>query len=105
MNRKRKIPNLQIFSSGSIASSLLVNSEEFKAATYNEALSAIHSSISLNKQTATLVELGHTGKFIDINKNEWVSSLSQELKYFEGTNEYEKCAKCVSLIEKINKKI
>jgi len=103
MNRKRKIPNLQIFASGSIATSALVNSEEFKSATYNETLSAIHSSISLNKQTATLVELGHTGKFIDINKNEWVSSLSQALKYFENKSEYEKCAKCVSLIEKINK--
>jgi len=62
-----------------------------------ENYSTLHSDpIQILKISTELVDYS-----INLDRNKFITSLNKCIKFFESTEEYEKCQECVDLISKI----
>lgn len=60
-----------------------------------------HYSKFKGAKSAELFEIKELDKIVSIPRSEWKTSLSASMSYFEKKQDYERCAECKSLIDKI----
>ena len=97
----RKIPSLNIMVNGNIDIDTLSRIPEFMKTIQNETLYAIQEGLNKNKQSVSLFEINHSGYYIDLERENWKSSLEHILNHFEKDEDYNKCIQCRDLIEKL----
>lgn len=65
---------------------------------YNRIVQAIAEGVMFGIDTLRLFELNGTGVYITSKRTNWKAGLVPALKYFEDTEEYEKCSKVRDLM-------
>ena len=68
---------------------------------YNRVLIAVGEGIEADKKVIRLFELNGTGVYLTSEKEDWIPGLVNAEKYFIGSEDYEKCALCVELLNKL----
>lgn len=75
--------------------------EGFKKIVLNEALEAIEHAINGKKKEVDLFELKDDCCYLVLDKQYYKPVLDKALKYFEIRQEFEKCARCKTLLDKM----
>lgn len=68
---------------------------------FNRVLVAVREGIESGRNVIRLFELNGTGVYLTSEKADWKSGLDNAEKYFLTTEEYEKCAVCQELKNKL----
>jgi hypothetical protein len=74
---------------------------------YDYILSSIKESyLDPSKSTAEIIKITINNDDYNINltRDKFANSLDRAIKYYEETEEYEKCAECLKIINHLNKK-
>ena len=74
---------------------------DFVDLVYDETFKCIEHAIENKKTRALLFEVNESGVYLTIDDNEYETSLLSVLKYYENTEQYEKCIKVNKLIKSI----
>jgi hypothetical protein len=99
---KRKIPNLNISVNGAYQLDCLLDHPDFNRVIFNEIVTAVKEGIENKKSTVTLFEINESGFVVDLDKENWNSSLDSAISFFEKQENYEKCHECSNLKNQIN---
>jgi len=94
----RKIPIIKL-SPGYSNYDALLELPEVKEKLIGEVVIAVEEAIKTNKKKISLVEIGGSGYYIEIGKEQFKSSLENALQYFLKKEEYKGCIKCRDLIK------
>jgi protein-arginine kinase activator protein McsA len=94
----RRIPIIKI-NPGQVDYDNLLEIPELKERIIGEVIIAIKEAVKNNKKKASIVEIGGTGYYIEIEKNQFKPSLENALKHFVKKEEYDKCIECRDLIK------
>ena len=73
-----------------------------KEVVIEEVIVAIKEAIKTKKTSISLFEVANSGYYIELVKEQFKSSLESALEYFLEKEEYNRCAECRDLINKIN---
>ena len=68
---------------------------------YNRVIVAVKEGLESNRDTIRLFELNGTGVYLTSEREDWVPGLESAEKFFLSKEEYEKCAVCVELKNKL----
>jgi len=74
---------------------------DFVDLVYDETFECIKHAVKNKKTRALLFEVNESGVYLTINDTEYETSLLSVLKYYENTEQYEKCIKVNKLIKSI----
>lgn len=64
-------------------------------------ISANYSDLTLNQVTVVKISINDTDYSINLSRDKFISGLNGAITFYESTEEYEKCAECLKLIEAI----
>ena len=78
--------------------------EENQEMVHDRIVTAVKEAVKLNRNVIRLFELSGSGVFITSNKRDWISGLEKALGYYQGIENYEKCATIKMLINKLHEK-
>ena len=99
---KRKIPVFRVSVQSGADYSQLEEYPEVKEVVIEEVIVAIKEAIKTKKTSISLFEVANSGYYIELKKEQFKSSLESALEYFIEREEYNRCAECRDLINKIN---
>lgn len=92
--KQSPIPTIPVFDE-SEAEEFFENNQEF---IYNRIVQAVAEGMMFDKDSLRLFELNGTGAYMTSDRPYWKSGLEPALKYFEDTEQYEKCIKVRDLM-------
>jgi hypothetical protein len=72
---------------------------------FDRILNAVEEGINTKKKKIKLFQISNTGVFIDSLKRDWPSGIRVAHQYFLEIEDYEKCNKCISLLDKLKSKL
>ena len=98
---KRKIPVFKVSIMGDGDYEEIVNIPEVKEAVLDEVLSAIKEGVEKKKKSISLFSLANTDYYIELDRQEWSTSLNKALDFYVKGENYSKCIECRDLIKKI----
>jgi hypothetical protein len=99
---KRKIPVFRVSVQSGADYSQLEKHPEVKEVVIEEVIVAIKEAIKTKKTSISLFEVANSGYYIELKKEQFKPSLESALEYFLEKEEYNRCAECRDLINKIN---
>ena len=99
---KRKIPVFRVSVQSGADYSQLEEHPGVKEVVIEEVIVAIKEAIKTKKTSISLFEVANSGYYIELKKEQFKSSLESALEYFLEKEEYNRCAECRDLINKIN---
>jgi len=94
---KRKVPVIKI----NIPYDQFSEIPEVKQVVIEEVVYAIKEGINENKKKISLFEIAGSEYYIDLEKDQWKSSLEKAIEYFVEKEEYDNCIECRDLISKL----
>ena len=98
---KRKITSIEISYSNKRELKELSNKEEFRGIIMRDSFKAIKDAIKNNYTTIELFNIVNLSVIIKLSSLYFPTALKRISNYFEGNEEYEKCAEIKQLINKI----
>tara|TARA_R100001509_G_scaffold117657_1_gene72286 strand:+ start:163 stop:483 length:321 start_codon:yes stop_codon:yes gene_type:complete len=101
--KKRKITNIEISYSNKRELKELSNKEEFQNIIMRDSFKAIKEAIKNNLKTVELFNIVNLSIIIKISSLYYPSALKKISKYFEGNEEYEKCAEIKVILNNLEK--
>ena len=99
---KRKIPVFRVSVQAGADYSQLEEHPEVKEVVIEEVIVAIKEAIKTKKTSISLFEVANSGYYIELKKEQFKPSLENALEYFLEREEYNRCAECRDLINKID---
>jgi hypothetical protein len=99
---KRKIPVFRVSVQSGADYSQLEEHPEVKEIVIEEVIVAIKEAIKTKKTSISLFEVANSGYYIELKKEQFKPSLENALEYFLEKEEYNRCAECRDLINKID---
>lgn len=99
---KRKIPVFRVSVQSGADYSQLKEHPGVKEVVIEEVIVAIKEAIKTKKTSISLFEVANSGYYIELKKEQFKPSLENALEYFLEREEYNRCAECRDLINKIN---
>jgi hypothetical protein len=72
---------------------------------FDRILNAVEEGINTKKKKIKLFQISNTGVFIDSLKRDWPSGIRVAHQYFLEIEDYDKCNKCISLLDKLKSKL
>jgi len=100
---KRKIPLFKVkISPGSLYDYNAISTiPEIVQIVIDETILAIEEGIEKNKKSIFLFEIADTEFYIELKKDNWKSSLEKAIEYYVEKEDYNKCAECKKLLDKL----
>lgn len=98
---RRKIPVFRVNLPPGMSYSALTEIPEIVEIVLDETVVAIKEGITKNKKTIPLFEVANSEYYIELTKDKWKSSLEKAMQYYLGKEQYNKCAECRDLINKL----
>jgi hypothetical protein len=99
---KRKIPVFRVSVQSGADYGQLEEHPGVKEVVIEEVIVAIKEAIKTKKTSISLFEVANSGYYIELKKEQFKSSLESALEYFIEKEEYNRCAECRDLINKID---
>jgi hypothetical protein len=99
---KRKIPVFRVSVQAGADYSQLEEHPGVKEVVIEEVIVAIKEAIKTKKTSISLFEVANSGYYIELKKEQFKPSLENALEYFLEKEEYNRCAECRDLINKID---
>ena len=99
--KKRKVTSIEISYSSKRELKELSNKETFRGVIMRDSFKAIKDAIKNNNTTIELFNIVNLSVIIKLSSLYFPSALSKISRYFEETEEYEKCAEIKQLIKNI----
>lgn len=99
--KKRRIPVFNIYIEPGADYDRLIEIPEIKEIVIDELLIALDEAVNKRKKSINLFEITNSGYYIELKKTEYKTSLEKVLAHFIEKEEYDKCAKCRDLINKL----
>jgi hypothetical protein len=103
VTRNRKPPRAVFHGTPNIKAEDFKDSEQLKLLLNKEIPIAIYDAILRKKKSASIFEINNSSNFLDINKDQWASSLEWCLSYYIELEDYAECTKIQSTIDKLRK--
>ena len=101
LNMRRKAPLFRLSAHQGVDYSILTENEKVKEAIIVETITAIKEGIYKNKKSTPIFEIADANCYIEIERSQWESALKTVLEYYIEKEEYDMCAECRDLIEKL----
>lgn len=98
---KRDVPVLRISLTHGNDYDKICEVPEFKHIVMHELVVAVKDGIIKNRKTIELFEISDTKMCLNIEKENWKSSLNQAMEYFTSLENYDKCVECRELIKQL----
>lgn len=98
---KRRVPIIRISLTKDADYDKICEVPEFKNVVMHELVIAVKDGIRKNKKTIELFEISDTKMCLNIEKEDWKSSLNQAMEYFSSMENYDKCVECRELIKQL----
>ena len=105
MGRKKKtreILTLEILYDEKEALNELIGSQDFHQLLLDEAIKVIEESIKNKKTEVKLFLISNLDCFIILEKSNFPKVLSKAIEFYEGKEDYDKCAELVKLKKEVN---
>jgi len=100
--KKRRIPTLKLSTSSDVDYSEIINIPGVKDTVMEELVLAIKEGMSKKKKSISLFALADTDYYINIEKEQWSTSLNNALNYYVGIEDYDKCVECRNILNKLS---
>jgi hypothetical protein len=98
---KRKIPVFKVSIMGDGDYTEIINIPEVKEVVLDEVLIAIKEGVVKKKKSISLFSLANTDYYVELDRQEWSTSLNKALDFYVNGENYSKCIECRDLINKI----
>ena len=98
---KRKVPVFRVSARPGTSYDNLTRVPELTEIVIEETISAIKEGIKKNKKSIPLFEIAGSDCYIELEKNNWKSSLENAIEYYIEKEEYSKCVECRDLINQL----
>jgi hypothetical protein len=98
---KRKVPKFRVNLGPGASYDMLTEVPEVIQIVIDETVVAIKEGITKNKKSINLFEISNSDFYIELKKDQWKTSLEKALEYYIEKEEYEMCAECRDLINKL----
>jgi len=72
---------------------------------FDRILEAVEEGIMNKKKKIKLFQISNTGVYIDSLKRDWPAGLRVAHEYFLEVEDYDKCKKCIDLLDKLKAKL
>ena len=92
--KQSPIPTIPVFDEEE-AEEFFEDNQDF---VYNRIVQAVAEGVMFGVDSLRLFELNGTGTYMTSNRIDWKSGLQPALKYYESTEQYEKCGKVRDLM-------
>lgn len=99
---KRKIPIFRVSMTPEVDYSQISKMPKVEESVIKELVIAIKDGIKKRKKVIPLFDISYTQYSIQLGRDQWATSLTKAINYFESKEEYEKCHECKCLIEQLN---
>ena len=100
--KKRKIPTLKLSISPDVDYSEIENIPGVKDTVMDELVLAIKEGVTSKKKSISLFALADTEYYINIEKEQWGTSLNNALDYYVKIEDYDKCIECRDILNKLS---
>lgn len=97
----RRIPKFRVNLGPGASYDMLTEVPEVIQVVIDETVVAIKEGIAKKKKSINLFEVTNSEYYIELKKEQWKSSLEKALEYYLEKEEYERCAECRDLINKL----
>lgn len=97
----RRIPKFRVNLGPGASYDMLTEVPEVIQVVIDETVVAIKEGIAKKKKSINLFEVTNSDYYIELKKEQWKSSLEKALEYYLEKEEYERCAECRDLINKL----
>jgi len=94
---KRKVPLIKV----NIPYDEFIAIPEVREVIIGEVFIAIKEGIKGKKKSISLFEVANSNYYIDLDKQQWKSSLEKALEFFVEKEDYVKCIECRDLIKEL----
>jgi hypothetical protein len=100
--KKRKIPTLKLSVSPDTDYSEMINIPGVKDVVIDELVLAIKEGVLNKKKSISLFALANTEYYINVDKEQWNTSLNNALNYYVNIENYNKCIECRDIINQLS---
>ena len=98
---RRKVPILRVKVESNESYSQIQYISELKEVVIDETVYAIKDGIEKNKSKISLFEVAYTDCVIELEKQNWKSTLENVIGHYVSKEDYTKCAEVRDLINKL----
>jgi hypothetical protein len=99
---KRKIPVLQVNVADNALYKQLVHHPDIKEIVIEALIEAVADGLNSKKKSVPLFEVADCEYYIELEKDKWKPSLEMAIEYYAEKEDYDACACCRDLINKIS---
>lgn len=99
---KRRIPVFRVHVQPGASYDQLNSIPEIRDIVIEELLIAVKDAIKRKKTSISLFEVANSGYYIELKKEQFKPSLEKALDYLIEKEDYDRCAECRDLINKID---
>ena len=100
--KEREILSIEILYDDKEELNELISSEDFNRLMFEEAIATIKNALSKKRETARMFYIPNLDCSVLLEKRNFKLVLDNAIKFYEQQEEYDKCAKLVTLKKKIN---
>jgi len=100
-NKRNRIPLFSLKAGRDADYSQLAKLPDVRKVVMEETFNAIKDGISKRKKSTSIFEVAYSDYYIDLEKDKWKPALENVMKYYIETEEYDLCAECRDLINKL----
>lgn len=100
--KKRQVPLFKVSVDEHSDYTFLSKIPHVEEAVMNELILAIKEGVQKQKKSVSIFNISNTSYSLELERSNWKQSLSKAIKYHENKEDYEKCAECRDLINKLN---
>lgn len=101
---RRQLKSINFTDTDKISAKDIPNIPNFKNLVISESYEAIKSAHDSLQEIAVLFEINNSGYIIEMKRDHWVKALEKAVKFYEKSEEFEKCILVNNLINQINEK-
>lgn len=98
----RKIISLNIYPLDNVTPENILQAEPVVEFMIDQTIAGIKDALRTRKNTATLFQINNQDAYLEIEKPDWKSALSNCIKYYSEKEKYEICSEIQTLIKKLN---
>ncbi len=99
---RRQLKSINFTDTEKISAKDIPNIPNFKKLIISESFEAIKAAHDSLQEIAVLFEINNSGYIVQMERNHWVNALEKAVKFYEKSEEFEKCILVNNLITKIN---
>jgi hypothetical protein len=101
IGRRGKIPVFSLKANMEVDYSQLIQIPEVRKAVMEETFNAIKDGIARRRKSIPLFEVAQSNCYIELEKDKWKSTLNNIMEYYIENEDYNICAECRDLINKL----